>query len=119
VSLPRINDRSGAGMQFIRWRGGALHANRHGIGEPRGSTVVPPQRLQVVLLPLTGFDANGSRIGSGAGYYDRAFALRTNQCGAPLLVGLAFEAQRTTGLPRAPHDVPLDMIVTERGLHAF
>jgi 5-formyltetrahydrofolate cyclo-ligase len=119
VSLPRITAAAGSRMQFIRWRSGALRINRHGIGEPRGGTVVPPPCLQVVLLPLTGFDENGSRIGSGAGYYDRAFAFRMRRRGTPLLVGIAFEAQRTAALPRAAHDVGLDMIVTERGLHTF
>jgi 5-formyltetrahydrofolate cyclo-ligase len=119
ISLPRISDYGAHRMQFIRWRGGALRNNHYGIAEPRGGTVVPAQRLQRVLLPLTGFDGNGSRIGSGAGYYDRAFAFRLGRRGPPLLVGLGFEAQRTPLLQRAAHDVPLDMIVTERGLHAF
>jgi 5-formyltetrahydrofolate cyclo-ligase len=119
VSLPRISDHGAGRMQFIRWRGGALRTGRFGLREPRGAGVVPPQRLQLVLLPLTGFDRTGLRIGSGAGYYDRAFASRRARRGAPLLVGVAFEAQRMPPLPRAAHDVPLDMIATERGLHAF
>lgn len=119
VSLPRVVDLAAARMQFVRWHGGALRTGRYGLREPRGGRIVPPRRLQVVLLPLAGFDGNGSRIGSGAGYYDRAFAFRIARRGMPLLVGVAFEAQRAALPPRATHDVPLDMILTERGLHAF
>jgi 5-formyltetrahydrofolate cyclo-ligase len=119
VSLPRIVDPAAARMQFVRWQGGALRTGCFGLREPRGGRIVPPRRLQLVLLPLTGFDGNGMRIGSGAGYYDRAFAFRIARRGMPLLVGVAFEAQRATLPPPAAHDVPLDMILTERGLHAF
>jgi 5-formyltetrahydrofolate cyclo-ligase len=119
VSLPRIVDYPAARMQLLRWRGGPLARNRFGIREPRGHEVVPPQRLELVLLPLVGFDENGSRLGSGAGYYDRAFAFRIGRQPPPVLMGIAFEAQRCAPLARARHDVPLDAIVTEAGLRHF
>lgn len=119
ISLPRIVDPAARRMQLVRWRGAALLCNRHGIAEPRGSAVVPPQRLALALLPLVGFDASGTRLGSGAGYYDRLFAWRSGRGGPPLLVGIGFEVQRCPSLARAAHDVPLDAIVTEAGLQTF
>ncbi len=119
ICLPRITDRGRARMQFVHWRGGALRPGPFGIRAPRGGAVVPAQRIDLVLLPLLGFDARGTRLGSGAGFYDRLLAFRMHRRGPPLLVGLAFEAQRSAGLPRARHDVPLDGVLTEHGLHFF
>jgi len=117
VCLPRITDRARARMQFVRWRGAPLVPGPFGIHAPHGDSVVPAQRLALVIVPLLGFDARGTRLGSGAGYYDRLLAFRIGRRGPPLLVGLAFEAQRCAGLPRAGHDVPLDGVLTEHGLH--
>ena len=119
VCLPRITDARGARMQFVHWRGGALQPGPFGIRAPRGGAVVPAQRMALVLVPLLGFDARGTRLGSGAGYYDRLLAFRTGRRGPPHVVGLAFEAQRSARLPRARHDVPLDGVLTEHGLHLF
>ena len=119
VCLPRITDPSRSRMLFFHWRGGALLRARHGIRAPRGGGVVPAQRLGLVLVPLLGFDARGTRLGSGGGYYDRLLAFRIGRRGPPTIVGLAFEAQRCAGLPRDRHDVPLDALLTERGLHPF
>jgi 5-formyltetrahydrofolate cyclo-ligase len=75
--------------------------------------------LDLVLVPLVGFDADGNRLGMGAGYYDRHFTF-LRQRGAwrrPLLLGLAFDLQRVDRLPAGPHDVRLWGIVTERGVY--
>lgn len=78
-------------------------------------------RLDCVLLPLLGFDATGTRLGSGAGYYDRAFAFRRlrKHWRKPKLIGLAFDVQGVKKLPRAAWDVPLDGVLTETGLRLF
>jgi 5-formyltetrahydrofolate cyclo-ligase len=119
VCLPRITDRRLARMQLVHWTGGALQRGPFGIRAPQGGAVVPAQRLALVIVPLLGFDARGTRIGSGAGFYDRLLAFRIARRGPPLVIGLAFEAQRRAGLPRARHDVPLDGVLTEHGLHLF
>jgi 5-formyltetrahydrofolate cyclo-ligase len=119
ICLPRITDIGSARMQWVRWRGGPLPPGPLRIRAPRAGSVVPAQRLALVLVPLLGFDAHGTRLGSGAGYYDRLLAFRTARRGLPHVVGLAFEAQRCASLPRARHDVPLDAVLTELGLHPF
>ena len=75
--------------------------------------------LDLVLVPLVGFDEQGNRLGMGAGFYDRHFAFLRHRRAwhRPLLIGLGFELQRVAALPARPHDVPLWGIVTERGIH--
>jgi 5-formyltetrahydrofolate cyclo-ligase len=92
-----------------------LVRNRYGIAEPDSTTgqYVNPRTLDVVLLPLVGFDDAGHRLGMGGGYYDATFAHAHCE---PLLIGLAHELQRVDGLPVAPWDVPLDAVVTESRL---
>lgn len=70
----------------------------------------------VILMPLLGFDRRGTRLGYGGGYYDRTLAMLDKR---PVLVGFAFACQQFEDIPREPHDVPLDMIVTELGVRQF
>jgi 5-formyltetrahydrofolate cyclo-ligase len=72
----------------------------------------------VMLVPLAAFDARGHRLGYGAGHYDRAIARLQERGLRPRLVGIAFDSQRVDRVPDEPHDVPLDAILTETGLHA-
>jgi 5-formyltetrahydrofolate cyclo-ligase len=73
----------------------------------------------VLFMPLVAFDDSGSRLGMGAGYYDRYLGRLPGGL-TPLLVGLAHEAQRSnTPLPGNPWDVPLDGVVTENGWQPF
>ncbi len=75
--------------------------------------------LDLVLMPLVGFDPDGNRLGMGAGFYDRKFAFLRHRSAwhRPLLVGLAFEVQRLERLPPMAHDVPLWGVVTERAVY--
>ena len=75
-----------------------------------------PGRLGTVLVPLVAFDRRGTRLGTGAGFYDRAFAFRLDQPrgSAPVLIGLAYSWQELPAIERRPWDVPLDYIITER-----
>jgi len=73
----------------------------------------------LMLVPLSAFDAAGNRIGYGAGHYDRAIARLHASGQPPRLVGLAFECQRVDHVPTEPHDVPLHTVLTENGLQAL
>jgi 5-formyltetrahydrofolate cyclo-ligase len=73
----------------------------------------------LMLVPLAAFDGNGNRIGYGAGYYDRAISKLRDKGVAPRLVGIAFDCQQVEAVPFEPHDVELDAILTESGLHRF
>ena len=121
VYLPRISNYRARAMLFARDHGQLALSNRHGIPEPATAETLPARALSVVLMPLLGFDGAGTRLGSGAGYYDRVFAFRRRRHSwhRPLLVGLAFACQRIDHIDLGRHDVPLDAIVTENGVEYF
>jgi 5-formyltetrahydrofolate cyclo-ligase len=119
VYLPRITDFGARRMVFLPDPDTPMRLNRYRIAEPVGGPLITPQALAVVLMPLVGFDEAGNRLGNGAGYYDRFLARRQGTRGAPALVGVAFECQRCRKLPAAAHDVPLDAVITERGIQIF
>jgi 5-formyltetrahydrofolate cyclo-ligase len=104
-------------LAFARWHPGLpLHRNRFGIPEPAGRRLIGARRLDAVLLPLTGFDARGNRLGMGGGFYDRTLAFRRRGGHSPLLIGVAHACQQLPALPAAPWDVPLALVVTDRGV---
>jgi 5-formyltetrahydrofolate cyclo-ligase len=121
IYLPRIDHRRrGRRMQFVQMGSDerAQRTNRLGIDEPRGLRTIAPRRLDIVFLPLVGFDARGVRLGAGGGYYDRAFAFRRWRSAwhAPRLIGVAYSFQQVDTLIPAAHDVLLDAVVTEKGM---
>jgi len=97
----------------------ALHANRFGIAEPPlGKTPLAPiWTLDVILLPLVGFDRRGNRMGMGGGFYDRTLArLKNSTMKRPLLIGLAHHCQEVEQLQAQHWDIPLDIIATDKEL---
>ncbi len=92
--------------------------NRFGIREPLSNhrLQVEPWRLDLVLMPLVGFDQTGNRLGMGGGFYDRAFAFRRRrqQWLRPTLLGLAHACQQVPLLSSADWDIPLDGIATDQ-----
>jgi 5-formyltetrahydrofolate cyclo-ligase len=116
--LPRIDRHSlGRKMQFVEMND-RQRSNRLGIAEPEGSQIIGARWLDVVFLPLVGFDSRGVRLGTGGGYYDRAFAFRRwrKVWHTPQLVGLAYSFQQLEAIIPAAHDVLLDAVVTEKGV---
>lgn len=87
-----------------------------GFGTLAPSELAPRAVPDIVLMPLLGFDADGTRLGYGGGYYDRTLA---SLSGKPLVVGLAFAAQEVPAIPREDHDIPLDAVITEQGVRFF
>lgn len=73
----------------------------------------------ILLMPLSAFDAGGNRIGYGAGHYDRAIARLHAKGMQPRLIGIAFDCQEVEAVPAEAHDVPLDAVVTESGYRTF
>src|SRR3989338_3258944 len=98
-----------------------LQKNRFGIDEPRCNR--KQQRkvwaLDLVLLPLVGFDRHGARLGMGGGFYDRSLAYRAlrKNWHKPTLLGLAHECQQVDRLAMASWDVPLQGTVTNKALY--
>ncbi|MHC4599721.1 MAG: 5-formyltetrahydrofolate cyclo-ligase [Planctomycetota bacterium] len=114
VSLPRMAEGGALELLMVTDLDEDLEPNAIGIREPRpGAPRVNPRDLRIVIVPGVAFDPLGYRIGYGGGYYDRLLASAPR----PLRVGLAFDLQRVPSLPRQPHDVPVDVLVTESGVH--
>jgi 5-formyltetrahydrofolate cyclo-ligase len=123
IYLPRIDrHRLSRRMRFVRLgerqRILEQRTNRLGIAEPQGSQAIGARWLDVVFMPLVGFDACGLRLGTGGGYYDRAFAFRRWRTvwHTPRLVGLAYAFQQMDEITPAAHDVLLDAVVTDEGI---
>lgn len=116
VFVPRIT--AGSSMVFGEWRPDAIATRGlYGVPEPpTDASIRPAARLDTVLVPLVAFDRSGTRLGTGAGFYDRAFAFRLKQPrgSRPVLVGIAYHWQEAPVLERRPWDVPLDAVVTDR-----
>jgi 5-formyltetrahydrofolate cyclo-ligase len=105
-------------MWFMRYDSDTrLLVNNYGIPEPDYAPrrSLAPELLDLVCVPLTGFDRSGTRLGAGGGFYDRAFAFKNRDpAGKPRFVGVAYACQEVTGIERAPWDVPLSWVVTEK-----
>jgi len=98
-----------------------LAANKFGILEPETHPKFwfKPQQMNLILMPLVGFDPQGNRLGMGGGFYDRSLSFhghrkRTHH---PYLIGLAHQLQCVDQLPHQPHDVPMHMVATEQRIY--
>jgi len=105
-------------MLFSRYAPGEfLGKNRYGILEPMKSVRILPRVLDLVLVPLVGFDNEGNRIGMGGGYYDKSFAFKavgSNKIvskSTPYLMGLAYQLQKIDSIKPQPWDVRLDQVL--------
>lgn len=117
--LPVLSPWPRSKMVFQRVRADdSLRKNRFGIYEPRrnGKQQRKVWTLDLVLLPLVGFDRHGARLGMGGGFYDRSLAYRGRRKNwhKPTLLGLAHECQQVERLAMASWDVPLQGTVTDK-----
>ncbi len=110
-SLPRVTS-EGLETCAIRDMETDIKPSRFRIREPipERCQEIDINQHQLLLLPGIAFDYRGTRLGFGAGHYDRYLAGKTSD--APVL-GLAFSFQTLPEIPRAPHDIPLDGIITD------
>lgn len=112
VVVPRILDVSTGTMELVAWHAEMPHLpNRFGIEEPVGGDVVDRMTVDLWIVPLLGADTTGNRLGYGAGFYDRM--LRDTP---GTKVGLLPQSCVVDRLPFDPHDVPLDVMITENGV---
>ena len=120
--LPVLHPFRHGRLLFCRWHpDDELVMNRYGIPEPRihANRLVATRSLDLVLVPLLGFDHECNRIGMGGGYYDRSFAFtrRYRHIKGPFLLGLAHDVQRVEQLHPQPWDITLNAVATERKLY--
>jgi len=79
-----------------------------------GEPVIP----DVAIVPMNGFDVAGYRLGYGGGFFDRTLArLRELRPGRPVAIGVTYELARLESIDPQWFDVPMDYVVTERGVY--
>ena len=80
--------------------------------------LVPSEASEVIpdiaLAPVVGWDRAGYRLGYGGGYFDRTLAALSPR---PLVVGIGLQSARVATIYPQPHDIPMDVILTEKGMH--
>jgi 5-formyltetrahydrofolate cyclo-ligase len=111
AAIPVVVERS-APIEFWRWQPGAAMAR--GVWDipiPKERVVVMPD---AVLVPLVGFDPSGFRLGYGGGYFDRTLAAARPR---PYAIGLGYEDSLLPTIFPQRHDIPMDLIVTDRCIH--
>lgn len=97
------------------------YLNRFGIHEHWSPRPVRAWQLDLLFMPLVGFDEQGNRLGMGGGFYDASLAYLRNRKAwrKPLLAGVAYECQKVDALPADPWDARLDLVVTESRCYRF
>lgn len=111
LALPVTGER-GTPLVFRKWvPGQPLEKGPMGTSHPAPSA--PEITPNVILLPLVSFDAKGTRIGYGAGFYDRTLK-QLRQKGQLVAWGVAFDEQELPSLPADSGDEPMDGILTDR-----
>jgi 5,10-methenyltetrahydrofolate synthetase len=112
IGLPLV-DRVMRPLTFVHWKPhSAMAPSFLGVPVPTSGNAV---YVELLLLPCVGFsigpDGVRHRLGYGGGYYDRTLNSRRFKA-----IGVAYEAMRLEHFEPAPHDMPLDYIVTEEGV---
>ncbi|MBE0614085.1 MAG: 5-formyltetrahydrofolate cyclo-ligase [Burkholderiales bacterium] len=100
-------------LLFREWHPGVEMAlGKLDIPYPKESAERVPDK---VLLPMNGFDKQGYRLGYGGGFFDRTLAsLREHK---PLVIGVTYELAAIDTIQPQPWDIPVDYVVTERGVY--
>ena len=83
--------------------------NKYGIDEPIDKQEINKEFLDLMIVPLVGYDANCYRLGYGGGYYDRYL----KDFNAPT-IGLAYSFQYIEHYQSEDFDIPLDDIITDK-----
>lgn len=115
--LPVLNLLKTKKLRFLAYnQDSRLDYNRYGIAEPDTPIKNSLQTwiLDLIIIPVVGFDCHGHRIGMGGGYYDRTFSyLKTRQYWhKPYIVGFAFDEQELIHIKTNKWDIPLNAIIT-------
>ena len=108
IALPVVI-RKGWPLEYRIWTpGDPLERGVWNILVPSRGPAVQPD---VVIAPVVGFDEAHYRLGYGGGFFDRTLAALP---GKPLVIGIGYEIARIPTIYPQPHDIPMDVIVTER-----
>ena len=109
IYLPKLNENH---MIFMAFNvGESLEYSHLGFLEPNTGAVINPKDIECMIIPGLAFDYRGHRLGRGKGYYDTYLREVSPQC---LKIGVGFAFQVFPAVPVEAHDIPMNVIVTER-----
>nr|WP_298099984.1 5-formyltetrahydrofolate cyclo-ligase [uncultured Shinella sp.] len=110
TALPVVVEK-GRPLEFHLWQTGeALSRGVWNIPIPAAPN---PCRPDIVIAPVVGFDAAGYRLGYGGGFFDRTLAAMSPK---PRVIGIGYSGSRIATIYPQPHDIPMDIVVTEAGI---
>lgn len=103
--LPRVN---GVNLEILPYDESRLALGSFHIEEPTGTDTSAIEDMEMIVIPAVAFDRRGNRVGRGKGYYDRLLAdSRARK------VGVAYDFQLVDEIDAEPHDVRVDVVITE------
>ncbi|WP_417884721.1 5-formyltetrahydrofolate cyclo-ligase [Zunongwangia sp.] len=116
VIIPRTNIEENTLINYLLTETTKIKKNRWNIPEPVDGIEIPPEKMDVVFVPLLAFDKNGHRIGYGKGYYDKFLST----CKPEIIkIGLSFFDAEEAFQDVYTSDIPLDYCVTPKQVYKF
>lgn len=104
--LPRV---AGVNLELLPYDETSLSEGYSHIQEPTGDDIFPVDDIEVIVVPGIAFDRKGRRLGRGKGFYDRLLAESK-----ATKIGIGYEFQLIDNVPAESHDIPMDIIITEK-----
>ena len=97
-----------------------LTAGSYGIPEPPADDercpLIPPRKIDLIVLPCVACDAHCNRLGHGAGYYDRFLQTLSDKC---TTIALCYDKLLMNEIPMEEHDMKVDAVITEKAVHRW
>lgn len=103
--LPRVN---GVNLDILPYDRSRLELGAFHIEEPVGDDLTDPSEIELIVVPAVAYDRRGNRLGRGKGFYDRL--LSTTKA---TKIGVGYDFQLVDEIAVEPHDVPVDMVITQ------
>ena len=115
VAVPRINMDTGEMKALvIENTGPSLEPGAYGILEPaEGCVELDYRKLDLIIAPGLAFTSRGERLGYGGGFYDRFMERHIHATAC----ALSYDCLMLDQIPVKGHDIPVDYVITESGVH--
>ena len=115
IVIPKTDFSTNTMSHYLLTDSTSIQINTWGIPEPQDGIIIEKNLLDVIFVPLLGFDLKGNRLGYGKGFYDRFLAQCKEDC---LKIGLSYFAPLET-IPAEKNDILLDACITADKIYNF